>query len=183
LALDDELSAVVAAAGAFRSKGEDLIGVVAAEGIGGRRLYLCAYSVDGRHTWVALDGEARPLEDLAAVRDAVSMIGLCELAEEFAGGGDVPELRARLADLRRDEHPAGIEAAEQAAAELDRTLERDPRIASAGYLDAIGAAATALEKALGTTGTSPFAEAMRGGAGVVDGLVADVEANYKLPLG
>ena len=69
---------------------------------------------------------------------AVSIAALCELAEEAAGGGKLEELRAQLLSLRLTEHPEGIEEAEEAALELERTIGAPPRLATPAYLDAVG---------------------------------------------
>lgn len=149
----------------------------------GRRVYLCVFgSAEGR-SWLALDADAAPLADGRLVREAASLAALCEIAEESAGGGDLPELRARLAELRETDAPLGIEEAEAAAAALAETLQPEPRVASTGYLDAIGAASRRLELALGESSASPFAAAMQSALGAVEELASDVEQNYKLPLG
>jgi hypothetical protein len=111
--------------------------------------------------------------------EAASLAALCEVAEEFAGGGDVRALRARLAELRETEAPLGIEEAEAAAASLAGTLQPEPRVASSAYLDAIGSASRRLEQALGESSASPFAAAMQAALGSVEELANDVEANYK----
>jgi hypothetical protein len=183
MALEDELGAVVEAAGVFAEPGEKLGGILASEPADGLRVYLCAYARADELTWLAFDARGEPILDRALVRDAVSMIALCELAEDSAGGGDLPTLRARLAELRATEAPEGIEEAEEAAAALQATIVDGVRLASAEYLDAIGAAAMRLERALGEVGPSPFAAAMQSGAGVVDELARDVERRYKGRLG
>jgi hypothetical protein len=183
VSLQDELNVAAAAAEAFAERGEELTGVVAAEPATGLRLYVCAYRRDESFTWLALDGAGRPVADRALVRDAVSIVGLCEIAEETAGGGDVEALRGRLAELRETESPEGIEQAEAAATALAATLAEQPRVASLEYLDAIGSAATRLEHALGEIGGSPFAHAMKVGSAAVGELTGDVERNYKQPLG
>jgi hypothetical protein len=125
-----------AAAADFASPGEGLAGVLVAETLG-RRVYLCAFeSAEGR-TWLALGDDAQPLTDGRLVREAASLAGLCEVAEEVAGGGNLPELRARLAEIREIDNPVGIEEAEAAAATLAETLQDEPRVASGAYLDAI----------------------------------------------
>jgi hypothetical protein len=181
VALSDDLERVAAAAAAYASAGERMTGVVAAQP-GGARVYLCAYSSDDDRTWLALDDEARPVASRRLVREAASLAALCELAEETAGGGDLPGLRARLAELRATEAPAGIEEAEEAAAALEETLQPAPRLATSGYLDAIGAAVRRLERALGDDGRSPFTAALQQSAAAVDELAADVERRYKGPL-
>jgi hypothetical protein len=183
MALEDELGSVAGAAQAHAGPGETLVGVVAAEPSAGHRLYLCAYARGESLGWLVVDDAGAPLGDRALVRDTVSITALCELAEETAGGGDVPGLRAQLAALRAAEAPEGIEAAEEAAAALETTLRPPPRVASLAYLDEIGTAVQRLERTLGEVGGSPFAEAMKVGAGAVEELTRDVEQGYKRPLG
>ncbi len=161
--------------------GEELVGVVPAEPAG-VRVYLCAYQRDEDESWLAFDGEGKPLAERALVRDAVSIAALCELAEESAGGGNLPELRASLAELRTTEAPEGIEAAEAAAAELEGTIRPAPRVATIAYLDTIGRAAASLEETLGETGSSPFAAAMKNGLAAAEELASRVEASYKVAL-
>ena len=172
---------IASAAAAFAGPEEELAGVLVTDTLG-RRVYLCAYESAGRRTWLALDGDAQPLTDRRLVREAASLAGLCEVAEESAGGGHLDELRARLADLRESDRPEGIEDAATAAAGLAETLQAEPRVASAAYLDAIGSASRRLEQALGESGASPFAAAMQSALGSVEELAADVEGNYRLPL-
>ena len=57
-----------------------------------------------------------------------------------------------------------------------------PRVASLGYLDAIGGAAGRLEEAL-AMGASPFAAAMKSGLAAADDLADAVERGYKPSLG
>ena len=178
----EEVGRIASAAAAFAEPGEDLAGVHATETLG-RRVYLCAFeSAEGR-AWLALDDDAKPLTDSRLVREAASLAALCEVAEESAGGGHLPELQARLAELRKTDNPEGIEEAEAAAASLADTLQHEPRVASSAYLDALGSASRRLEQALGESGTSPFAAAMQSALGAVEELASDVEGNYKLPLG
>ena len=54
-----------------------------------------------------------------------------------------------------------------------------PRLATAAWLDEVGAAAKKLEEALGDTGVSPFAEAMKHSSRAVEDFVTDVGANFK----
>jgi hypothetical protein len=181
--LDEELAAAGEAARGFVAEGEKLVAVIPTEPGAGARVFLCAYEIGEERSWLALDGSGRPVADRVLVRDAVSIAAMCELAEESAGGGDVGGLRARLVELRLTENPEGIEEAEVAAAALQETIQKPPRVASVEYLDAIGLAAARLEDALGELGGSPFAEAMKTGVGAAGELADDVERRYKLPLG
>ncbi len=177
----DELARIAAAAAAFAEEGEELRGVLVSETLG-RRVYLCAFAAGASRSWLALDEDGRPLRERRLVREAAVVAALCEVAEESAGGGDLPELRARLAELRTHEAPAGIEEAESAAASLAEALRPEPRVASHAYLDEIGAASRRLEQALGETGGSPFAAAMQSALGAVEELAADVERRHKVEL-
>ena len=181
VALADDLTVAHEAATAFAEDGEQVVGVVPVEPVAGERVYLCAYLGPGSRRWLALDSAGAPLVDRRRLRDAVSMAALCELAEESAGGGDLPTLRRRLEELRETENPEGIAEAETAAAELASVLQPEPRVASAAYLDAIGVASARLERALGDNG-APFAEAMRLGTGAAGELTAEVEDGYKADL-
>ena len=113
------------------------------------------------------------------MRDTASIVAICELAADLAGGGDLEELRSQLAQVRMVEQPPGIEEAEAAALALERIIGAAPRVASPDYLDAVGAATLELETALGNV-SSPFTEALRAGMGAVDEFVRDVERAYKL---
>ena len=181
MSLSEELESVAASAATLAAPGEELGGVVAVETLG-RRVYLCAFATAAGHSWLALDGESRPIADMRLVREAASLAALCEVAEESAGGGDLPQLQAQLAELREREAPEGIEDAEAAAASLAVLVSQEPRVASGAYLDAIGAAARRLEDALGAASGSPFAAAMQSAVGTVEALTAEIERTYKLPL-
>jgi hypothetical protein len=158
--------------------------VLAAEAQPGERVYLCAIEErDGGRTWLALDAAESPLADRQRVRESVSILALCVLAEETAAGGDLDELRSQLAALRVTENPDGIEEAEDAALALQRVVGVPPQLATPARLDELGAATRALEIALGGAAQgSPFATAMKGASEVVEALWADVERSYRIPL-
>lgn len=177
----EDVARIAHAAARFAEPGEELAGVLVAETLG-RVVYLCAFESAEGHSWLALDDDGQPLTDRRLVREAASIAALCEVAEESAGGGHLPELQTRLAELRETDNPEGIEEAQAAAAALADTLQQQPRVASGAYLDAIGSASQRLEQALGDTGASPFAAAMQAAIGSVEELADDVEHNYKVPL-
>jgi hypothetical protein len=177
----EDVARIASAAAAFAEPGEEVAGVLVAETLG-RLVYLCAFESAGGHAWLALGDDAEPLTERRLVMEAVSLAALCEVAEDSAGGGNLPELQARLAELRETDNPEGIEAAVTAAAALEETLQPEPRVASGAYLDAIGSASRRLEQALGETDVSPFAAAMQAAFSPVEALSNDVDRNYKLTL-
>jgi hypothetical protein len=181
MGLEEEIAAARAAAQAYAEEGEELVGVVPAEPAG-IRVYICAFERNGDAAWIVLEDGGGAVDDRALVRDAVSIAALCELAEESAGGGDLAELRARLSSLRDAENPDGIDEAEAAATELEQAILEPPRVASIAYLDTIGRRAAKLEEALGSTGGSPFAAAMKSGLAAADELASTVERSYKVSL-
>jgi hypothetical protein len=131
VALDEELRRAAEAAVAYAADGEELAGIVPAEPGLGVRAYVCAFGLPGETTWLVLDAEGSPVEDRTLVRDAVSIAGLCELAE--AAVGVEPE-SARVASpelldsLGANNGPALAGALEQATATVDelvRDVERN----------------------------------------------------------
>ena len=182
MALSEELERIAQLARALAAPGETLAGILPTELLSTGRVYLCAYETPAGHGWLALDAAGAQLSDRHAVREAAQIAGLCEIAEESAGGGDLPELIARLEEIRRTDAPQGIEEAEAAARALAATIEPEPRLATPAYLDRIGAASRRLEQALGDDAGSPFAAAMQSAMPAVDELAAEVERTYKGPL-
>ena len=179
MTLEDEVRTTFDAASAYAEDGESVSGVLPAEPAEGLRIYLICFERKEGRTWLAVDAERHPVTDRSLVREAVSISAMCELAEESAGGGDLAELRSQLAELRRTENPDGIEEAEHAAAALQRSLQKEPRVASVAYLDAVGAAALELERSLGEFTGSPFAQAMKSALPAAEELAREVENNYK----
>jgi hypothetical protein len=177
--LHAELDRAVATATGLAGPGEEVAAVIPTEPEAGVRVFLCAYAGGPGRAWAAVDGRGALVTDRQLVRAAVSIAALCELAEESAGGGKLEELRRELVALRLTENPEGIEEAEAAALDLERTIQPPPRLASPGYLDALGAAVRRLELSLGESMTSPFAEAMKQGSSVVSELELEVETGYK----
>ena len=180
--LRDELEQIAAAAAEHAADGEELAAVLPAESSVGRT-YLCAFRNGPEETsWLLLDAGGAPVADRAAVRDAASLIALCEVADDSAGGGELDELRSRLVGLRLTENPPGLEGAIDAVDELERTVGTPPRVASTEHLERVGAAVRKLEEALGSGPGSPFAAAMKSAAGTVQQRTLDVESNYKRTL-
>jgi hypothetical protein len=179
VALQDDLDRIAAAAAGYAAEGEALAGVLAAEPLAGGRVYLCAFSSAEGHTWLALDDAGEPIVDRELVRQAASLVALSEVAEDSAGGGELDELHSRLVALRLTENPPGIDEAEEAVLALQQALGSTPRLATTAWLDEVGAATKRLEQALGDSGLSPFAEAMKAASRSVEDFVTDVAANYK----
>jgi hypothetical protein len=180
--LSDDVERIAAVAATYAGLDERLAGVLAAAPHDVGRVYLCAFESAQGRTWLAFDDGGRTVSERRAVHEAASLAGLCEVAEESAGGGDLPQLMARLAEIRETDAPAGIEEAEAAARELAATLEPEPRLATTEYLDRIGAASRRLEQALGDGAGSPFAAAMQQALPAVEELAAQIELTYKGPL-
>jgi hypothetical protein len=173
----------IAAAALPYGNGRGLTGVLAAEPARGLRIYLCAFGEsDAERVWIALDDAGKPVLARRDVRDAVSIAALCEVAEEAAFPGDLDELRSQLVALRIAEAPEGIAEAEDAARALQHLLGAPPQLASPERLDAIGAAARRLERALDPTAPSPFTDVLRSAGDVADALWRDVESGYLQPL-
>ena len=177
MALADDLERAAAAAAPHG----EVSAVLAAEPAPGRRAYLVALGQGEARAWLVLDDACVPVTSREQVREVASIVVLCELAAELAGGGQLDELRARLVQLRLTEQPDGIDAAEEAALALERAIGAPPVLASPAYLDGVGLATTALERALGEH-ASPFANALASTAGAVEAFVAEVEGRHLLPL-
>ena len=177
MALDDDLLRIAAAAAGYG----EVAGILAAEPDLGRRLYLVAYGSEEVAGWLVLGPDGEVVRRREDVRDTASVVALCELAADVAGGGDLAALRERLAEVREHENPPGLDAAERALRTLEEAIGVEPRLASPSYLDEVGFAARELERTLGET-ASPFVEALRAGAAAVDELVKDVERRYLAEL-
>jgi hypothetical protein len=180
--LTEDLERIAASAAALAGDDEQVEGIVPAQAEPDERTYLCAFVRGEERTWLVLDDEGTPVKSREVVRRTASIIALSELAEERAGGGQLQELREQLVAIRMTEQPEGIEEAEDAALELERTIGAPPRLAEPAFLDRVGAAARRLEQALGPSTGSPFAEAMKDGMAAVDDLVRDVETHYRATL-
>jgi len=177
VALADDLEHAAAAAAPYG----EVTAVLAAEPTVGVRTYLVALGDEDARSWLVLNRDLRPIGERERVREAASIVVLCELAGDLAGGGQLEELRGQLAEVRMTEQPPGIEAAEEAALALERAIGAPPIVASAAYLDEVGAATRKLEEALGEH-ASPFANALASSSGTVEAFVTEVEERHALPL-
>jgi hypothetical protein len=178
MGLTDDLERLAALAA---THGE-VTGVLAAEPTNGRRFYLVALGEEDARRWLVLDPEGKPVARREEVREVASIVAMCELAGDLAGGGDLDHLRQQLVRVRMVEQAHGVEQAEAAALALERVVGAPPRLASPAYLDEVGAATLALERALGEV-SSPFSDAIRGATGAIEGFVRDVERRYLVDLG
>lgn len=126
----DELERIATAAA---RPGERLTGVLAAELLDGRRVYLCAYASGA---WLAVDQDGQPVTSRQAVREAASLAALVEVAEETVPDRAAVAAAPRLATnayldslgaaARRFEREQGIHGASPFAASLEgayRTVE------------------------------------------------------------
>lgn len=155
--------------------------MLAAEPVSGRRSYLVALGDGDARAWLVLDASFEPVTDREQVREVASIVVLSELAGELAGGGQLEELRSKLAEVRVTESPPGIDEAEEAALALENAIGAAPIVASPAYLDEVGTATRKLEASLGEQG-SPFASSLAASSGTVEAFVAEVEARHALPL-
>ena len=177
MGLEEDLERI---AGAAAAHGQ-VTAVLAAEPASGLRRYLIALGDGEERRWLVVDDAGAVVEARDEIRDTASIVAMCELAEDLAGGGDLEQLRAELARVRIVEQPAGIEEAEDAALALERVLGAPPRLATPAFLDEVGAATVVLERALGEN-SSPFSAAIRGATGAVDEFVREVERDYAVAL-
>jgi len=119
MALEDDLGRIATAAALHGS----VIAVLAAEPASGLRRYLVALGDGESRRWLVLDDGGAVVTQRDEIRDTASIVAMCELAEDLAGGGDLENLRAELARVRIVEQPPGIEEAE-AAADYPRGIRR-----------------------------------------------------------
>jgi hypothetical protein len=183
MALQDALDRAARHALASAEDGSEVSGVLATEAEPGRRVYLCSVDgADGRRAWLAVREDGSVVASRPELRAAVSIAALCEVAADSAGGGDLEDLLASLADLREREAPEGIEDAEAAAQALRTVIGEPPQLATPERLDEIGAATRRLEQELDPGGASPFAAALKAAQGAVSELQREVEAGYLVEL-
>jgi hypothetical protein len=114
MALAEELERI---AGIAAAHGQ-VSGVLAAEPAAGRRAYLVSFGDGDERRWALLDDAGAIVERREDVRDAASIVAMCELAAELAGErvAGVPPRVASPAYL--DEVGAAAIAAERERGEL-----------------------------------------------------------------
>ena len=83
--LEDDLLRSAEQAASFAEPGERVAAALVAEPSEGARVYVYSYERDGTLSWLALDGKGEALTSRSLVREAVSLVALCEIAEEAAG--------------------------------------------------------------------------------------------------
>ena len=181
--LAQELVRIEALAAVHADPGEAVSGIIATEPTPGELVYLCSFDgADGLRSWIAVRADGTPVESRVALREAVSIAALCEVAIDAAGGGDLDVLIAKLVELREQEAQRGIEGAEEAARALRLVLAEPPQLATPARLDEIGAATRRLERELDATAASPFTSALRASQAAVQELQREIEAGYRIPL-
>jgi hypothetical protein len=123
VALDQELRRIAEVAVTYCKDGEELVGIIPAEPAVGERLYVCAYRDGDETAWLVLRADGSPVEDRSAVRDAVSIAALYELAEEAAGSPE-EELRVASPELldSLSASPNAVEAIKAGTATVDELL-------------------------------------------------------------
>ena len=124
MSLDEELRRIAEVAVTYCRDGEELAGIIPAEPGKGGRVYVCAYRDGDETSWLVLDADGHAVEDSLLVRDAVSIAGLYELAEDAAGAGGE---EARIAT------PAALDAL--GAAAEDRVAFAEAMKRSTGTVD------------------------------------------------
>ena len=135
-----------------------------------------------RKSWLALDADRAPVRDRRVLRDAVSIAAMGEVAEETAGRRASAQAARPARGAPQDREPRGHRRVGGGDRRAERPLDDEVRVASPAYLDEVGVAARRIELALGESGASPLSEAMKQAGLTIDGLAADIEAHYKLPL-
>jgi hypothetical protein len=140
VSLEEELAAAREAAAVHAGPGERVAAVIPAEPAGGLRVHLVAFEGGERLGYVMLDTAGDTVADERLVRDAVSLIAICELAEEVAMAGAAAEIAERfqaLAGLLAEDEPEASAAARRVAeaARVVGKVAAGPRVATPGYLD------------------------------------------------
>ena len=178
MALREELERIAAAAAAHG----EVAGVLAAEPARGRRLYLVALGAEAERRWIVLDGEGLFVDRRDDVRDTASIVAMCELAGDLAGGGDLESLRSQLAQVRMVEQPPGHRGGGGGGAR-PRACDRCAAARRHAVVSRRGRCCDrAPSSGLSVSSSSPFSTAIRSASGTVDEFVQDVERGYLVDL-
>jgi hypothetical protein len=83
--LSEDVSRIAGVAAQHRAPGQQVVAVLAVESAAGERVYLSAFADgEGAQEWLALDDDGVPVTSRERVREAASIAGLVEVAEEAA---------------------------------------------------------------------------------------------------
>lgn len=153
MSLVDDLERAGRAGAGLSGAGARPAAVMAAEGRHGRG-FLVAVGGPQAYSYVILDDRERPVADPRRVRELVTLIALAERADEVAGAVDGERVATAFEDcagrLREHGDLAAAGAAAGVAAAYRELVDAasGPRVATAAYLDRIGARAAAAAGAL-----------------------------------
>jgi hypothetical protein len=126
--LEDDLRRAAEAAATFAAPDERVVAVLAAEPSDGTRVYLCSYENGGERAWLGLDGDDEPVSSRALLREAVSLVALCEIAEEAAGiEAELPRLAslAYLEAVGTPEVGASLQAVDALVHDVESAYKRE----------------------------------------------------------
>lgn len=153
MSLVDELERAGRIGAGFAADGARVAAVMAAEGRDGRG-FLVVVGGPGSFSYLVLDGNDRPVTDRRRVREFITLIALAERADEVAGAIEGERVAAAFDGCARRLNEHGDRAAAETAAAVAGAYRElvaaasGPRVATAAYLDRIGARAAAAAEAL-----------------------------------
>jgi hypothetical protein len=130
IALEDDLRSTAEKAAAFAAPNERVAAVLAAEPSEGARVYICSYEDDANRSWLVLDESGEALTGRVLVREAVTLVALCEIAEEMAGIDVVLPRLATPAYLDRVGTPdvaASLQAVDALLEDVESAYKRELR--------------------------------------------------------
>jgi|SRR5579862_1470747 len=125
MALSEDLERIADAASARGA----VAAVLAAEATDGVRRYLVALGDDDSRSWLVLDDAGVPVTRREDVRDAASIVAMCEVAGDFAGDEAVPRLATpgyldEVGATAPHDFAAALRAGIAAVDEFTRDVER-----------------------------------------------------------
>jgi hypothetical protein len=176
VSLEDELQRAAAVGSAYGA----VCAVLPAEPVSRERAYLIALGEADEREWLVLGESLEPIRERSRVREVASIVVLCELAIELAVGERLEAFEASVAEIG-EAGKGEFAAAAAAASELEGVIGVPPRVASAAYLDRVGAATRRLEQELGEH-VSPLARALAAHTPSVEAFIAEVEGRHRVRL-